>query len=144
MRVETALHTCYLSAVRWWKNAICVLLALLWLPATTHCNLERALELSILACGSDEAAHQPHSESDCGLDGCSILEDGLFKTEDTFQINAPAFFLTSLPVCLSLNAIEAGLQMPDPPPRSDFSLAGSSWQFSYRTALPVRAPALLA
>ena len=100
----------------------------------------------MLACGSDDSASQPHSDSDCDLDGCSILEEGLFKTEDNFQVTVPDFSLVWVPACLMACAaqVKPSLEKPGPPPRSDHSLAGPSWQFAYRTALPVRAPALLA
>jgi hypothetical protein len=145
MRVETVLHTCYLSGVRWWTKTICVLLALLWLPATTHCNLERAFDLTMLACGSSGPDQHSHSESDCDLDGCSVLEDGHFKTEDSFLVTVPDFALACLPVFLFTPSIEPDTASASPPvARSDFSLISRGWRFSQRTVLPIRAPSLYA
>jgi hypothetical protein len=128
------------------KTILTLLLALFWLPVTMHCGLESLPGIEFLSCcPHDDAASQPapaHQDNDCETDACATVESGLYKQEDSTQS-------VSVPL-LALAAWMWAAELPaDSTP--DFSPASSAppelprrWQFSYRTALPPRAPSLVA
>ena len=123
------------------KTMAFVLLAL-WVPATMHCALETVPGLSFLqwCCGSDEA---PQAAHDCSQDSCSAVESGFYKIEDNPTV-APG-----LAALLALTDSDGFVEPPaDPPPHSTPASSAPPelprfWQFSYRTALPPRAPSFV-
>jgi hypothetical protein len=131
------------GAVKWLKRAVALALLALWVPATMHCTLETVPGFSFLqhCCGGDEVPQEP---SDCAADFCTAIESGLYKIE-----HHP----TVAPVLPALVAFAAWVQVAEPLLDSTpcFAPASSAppelprfWQFHYRTALPPRAPSLLA
>jgi hypothetical protein len=127
--------------VKWLKIIAMSGLLGLWLGATNHCSLEEIPGLNFLMC-CDHGDTAPHQDNDCETDDCAVVEDGLYKTEDSRVIAAAPLLV--LPVCLlpseaELAATRAVL--------SDFLTISppelpTTWQFSFRTALPVRAPSV--
>ena len=122
----------------WLKKAPLILLAALWLPATSHCTLEQSLDLAFLACHAT-AAGDSHQSSDCAADACAGLEDGFFRPEGgTVTVVAPTLSLTTFilsPIeaessAAAASAIFAGFR----------STIGRNWQFDCRAASPPRAP----
>ena len=137
------LPTAILLRVTWFMKSVAVLLLALWVPVTMHCTLETMPGFSFLqwCCGGDEAPEQDH---DCSQDFCSAVESGLYKIEDN-----PAV----VPALVLLLAFAAWDCVAEPPTDSapQFVPVSSAppelprlWQFSYRTALPPRAPSLVA
>jgi hypothetical protein len=129
--------------VTWFAKSAAVLLLALWVPATMHCTLETMPGFSFLqwCCGTDEAPAQDH---DCSQDFCSAVESGFYKIEDNPTL-APGLAL------LLAFATWNGVAEPAAECAPDFLPASSAppelprfWQFSYRTALPPRAPSLVA
>src|SRR5688572_18874252 len=59
-----------------WRKIVSFLLLALWLPAVMHCQLEAAGVLPE-TCGH-EAAGRGETEP-CADDGCSSIEEGVFK-----------------------------------------------------------------
>ncbi len=126
-----------LSSVNRLKTIVAVVLLALWVPITSHCLLERVSGLPFLACASDDATK---GNCDDDADGCQTVESASYRTEDsqpvvadfTFAIAllAPAVSFASPPLKDSAVALFA-----EPP--SDLP---SAWQFTFRTALPPRAP----
>lgn len=114
----------------------------LWGLATSHCSLEQLPGLEFLACcpPPDKA---PHQDNDCEQDGCSSVESGFYKVEaQTAFAPAPRLVVSFI---LSLWEAQASSVPPSP------TLLSSSppelprvWQFSFRTALPPRAPPVVA
>ncbi len=108
-----------------------------------HCSLEAMPGFSFLqcCCGQKALPQPPH---DCSQDSCGGVESGFYKIEDNPAI-APN---------LALLLAFAGwdwIAEPSPDPAPDFIPASSAppelprfWQFHYRTALPPRAPSLVA
>ena len=141
MQVEHFLPKCSLVNVKWLKTIAMFGLLGLWLGATNHCSLEEIPGLNFLMC-CDHGDTAPHQDNDCETDGCAAVEDGLYKTEDS-RVTAAAPFLV-LRVCFLPTEEEQAA------PRvvlSDFLTVASpelrvTWQFFFRTALPVRAPSL--
>ena len=124
------------------KTVMVVMLVALWALASNHCRLELVSGLSFMACSqqNDCAGQQ---DKDCETDGCATVENQFYKAETTQQsMPAPvllfAFFLNPL---LDELAIPEGVShvLPDAAPTE----LARVWQFSYRTALPPRAPSLL-
>ncbi len=117
------------------------MLTLLWAAASNHCKLEQIPGLSFLAC-TDHAEETPAQDRGCDTDGCSF-EVQLYKTENA-QTSAPAplFLFTFLlsPILDELAAPATTSRiLPDAAP----VVLTRVWQFSYRTALPPRAPSIL-
>jgi len=131
----------YQLRVRRFWNIVLVVAALLWLPASAHCQLEFIPGLQFLACASDGSASENES-SHCDEANCCSIERSQYRTE-IFQVAlitlAPSFSnllladaLKSLPV-----PVAGGILTAAPPellqPR----------HFISRAALPVRAPSLV-
>ena len=123
------------------KTVLILLLTLVWAAASNHCKLEQVPGLSFLAC-TDHAEDAPSQDQGCDTDGCAF-EVQLYKTENA-QASMPVpvllftFFLTPLFDELAAPATTSHI-LPDAAP----VVLTRVWQFSYRTALPPRAPSLL-
>jgi len=125
----------------WVSKAMAVLLALLWLPMASHCDLEHLPGLGFLAC-CDHPDTAPHQDEDCQTDVCASVESGNYKTEER-AVMAPAPAL--------VEAILTPLATAAPENPSATVAATSSvpielpqlWQFAFRTAAPPRAPSLV-
>jgi hypothetical protein len=118
-----------------------MLLALLWVPLTSHCDWEHLPGLESLAC-CDQAKAAPHQDNDCQTDLCASVESGNYKIEER-AVSAPA------PVLVAVVVIP--LLAPAPENPSATVAATSSvpielpklWQFAFRTAAPPRAPSFV-
>lgn len=125
------------------KTMFTLLLAIVWLPLTSHCLiLESASNLAALACCSHESTPTEH-KNDCESDACSVVEDAQYRcSEDRVVVPAVdrliAFELPA-PVELTLNPSEQLTQ----PLGDDWLESISHWQFSSRAALPARAPSIV-
>ena len=119
-----------------------MLMLALWGLATLHCDLEQVPGFDFLAwCHTSDAA--PHQDNDCEQDGCSDVESGLYRIEEqAAAVSAPLLLLSFvLPVWEppSLSAAPDLEPLNCSPPELP-----QAWQFSCRTALPPRAPSLVA
>jgi hypothetical protein len=120
------------------QKCIAVLFVALWVPLTAHCSLEKLPGLSFLQCSSDTPGN------DCNDAACQTIESGLYK------ISADSAVLPLPPICL-VWAVPADLNESFSASVAEVSRFVSRppelpqrWQFVFRTALPVRAPSLLA
>ena len=123
------------------KTIWVVSLALLWVPITSHCQLESIPSLTaLLACCEHEEASAPHEDQDCEQDACASVESGDYRTQErepllvipdytSIEVAAVVVELSSLPAEISLRILAT------PPPEQH-----QLWHFALRTALPVRAP----
>lgn len=122
---------------------IACLLAVLWLPATSHCGLETA--------GLWLHDHEAETSTDCASlscdrDLCESVEAGNFKNSAaTVKVNAPLLAVCVTRLVLLTAADAPGEGCPVSPRTTDSppELA-RTWQFSARTALLPGAPSLLA
>ena len=120
------------------SKVMAVLLALLWLPMASHCDLEHLPGFEFLAC-CDHADTAPHQDDDCQTDVCASVESGNYKLPE-FAVAAPA------PVLVA--SMLTSLAPTEPENPSATGVATSSvpielpqrWQFTFRTAAPPRAP----
>ena len=128
------------------RAALTVLLAIIWLPVSSHCLfMEVSSGPESLSCCTHTAAQEsaPHQEDDCATDACSIVEGAKYKS--SFQrVTVPALdthILFELPPLLET----ALTRSASSPHQLDDSLAWLpvAWQFSARTALPPRAPSFV-
>jgi hypothetical protein len=114
----------------------------LWGLAAMHCQLETLPGLALLksCCLVESAASSPN---DCKSEGCCAVEDGNYRPEEQ---------TTSVPQPFLVPALLASvIEVPLPELWADSVVASPSppellnvWQFSQRTALPPRAPSLVA
>ena len=121
---------------------LALMLALAWVPLMSHCQLESASGLQFLRCASDD---QPPASVPGHCDGasCCAVESGKYQAPSHQQI-VPVFALALLPFDLVADSghslppqVSLGLLTAAPPELS------STWQFTFRTAPPSRAPSLV-
>lgn len=118
---------------------LALLLAVIWLPASSHCLLESLTGLAMLACGSPHE-DASHSSDACEGDGCAVVEGGLYKLErSSGTVPTPEFVELWLTTVSTLPREETTPQAlidfdPSPPP---------VWQLFQRKALPPRAPGFI-
>ena len=125
------------------KTMFALLLAIVWLPLTSHCLLlESASNLAALACCSHESIPSEHSTG-CESGACSVVEDAQYRcSEDRVVVPAVDRLVAfELPAAVesSLNTSEQLSQ----PHHDDWLESISHWQFSTRAALPPRAPSIV-
>lgn len=128
--------------VRRFRNILFALAAFLWLPVAAHCQLETVPGLEFLRC-STAAQSSPGPNGHCGDGGCCSVEKSQYRT-DQFRVTlASANWLpvSPPPILDAANTlpeeVSLGILTAAPPPP-----LLKTWQFSLRTALPVRAPSL--
>lgn len=115
-----------------------------WALMTNHCALEMIPSLSFLACSPQTEAAR-HVPDDCGDEGdaCATVESGNYKSEES-QVSAGkaplanAFMLALLSELTALESL-VGRASPEVIPPE----LAHVWQFSFRTALPPRAPSFI-
>jgi len=129
-------------SVRLFRRICCFLLLALWLVSTQHCGLEAA--------GIEFHPHTEHPSecctSTCSNDVCDIIERGTFN-QVTFSPRPPppVAVLTSvfpLLVAPPMEVEEPGIAIASATPELE-AITGT-WRFERRSALPARAPDLLA
>lgn len=125
-----------------------MILALLWAPVTSHCLLERLPGFEFLSCCQHDESDRTagHEQEDCSGDSCAVVEDGFYKIQDNGDaVPAPTLTIAFLLEVLSEQRLAANDSSGDvlraalPPPTLQ-----ACWRFSYRAAVPVRAPSFLA
>jgi hypothetical protein len=134
-----------ITVVRSLRNILFVLAAFAWLPMTSHCRLESVPGFEFLACISETNCHGESKPQGTVPEqsGCCSIEKSQYKS-DQFRVTVqtpvmlpiqadPLFDVASaLPAEVSVSILNTG------PPELP-----STWQFSFRTALPARAPSLI-
>lgn len=131
----------YMGVSRW-KALIALLLAMLYLPATGHCLLEQAGWLPSGGDCCEQSASTDRSQSvPCASYGCCPSEFAVyFKTANGIQSLPTA----EIPVCVIAFAFDLlPKQSLTPVPESYPPELPKIWQFSFRTALPPRAPSFV-
>lgn len=132
-----------LTTVKAFRTLLTVVLVAVWPLVTSHCDLEQLPGFTFLACTDEVAADAPHQESDCETDSCASVESGLYKTEDSQQVVPTPPLISSELLTTALVALpdlaNAGPVFWDAVPPE----LSQRWQFSFRTALPPRAPSVV-
>lgn len=139
-RLSASSATCIIARVRWLKTIVTMLLLAVWLPGSSHSLLE-----------SLELIHQHHGEPDSSSQDADDhdVADGICRIESD-RVQAPQRELSAslLPLgwtdsSLTVTALfQASLSLPTglAPPGTAPPQLSHCWQFSFRAALPVRAP----
>ena len=111
-----------------------LVLAVLWVPVTSHCAWENVSGLQFFKCATDTPEN-----SDCDGDGCAQLEKATYKVSSPqASVPAPILALLFQSLLLKFPADEQRLAAVTTPPE-----ISSAWQFSFRAALPPRAPSFV-
>jgi hypothetical protein len=111
-----------------------IFLALAWVPITSHCAWENLPGLQFFQCATDT-----EQDSDCEGDACVQVESASYKVSET-QTSVPVppltivFQVSLLEMLPTLQPLPVSAAPPEIP---------KSWQFSFRTALPPRAPSFV-
>ncbi len=138
---EHVLHPASLSPeMRWNFKVMAAVLALLWLPLSSHCTWEHLPGLELFSCHT-EAEPAPHQDDDCQSDGCAAVESGSYKIEEQ-PFTIPAQLLVPCIVQLLPSVVTPSLHdgaaPASPPPE-----LSCNWQFTFRAAAPPRAPSFV-
>jgi len=140
--IERFQPPCILTAVSKLIRVVAMLTLALYGLAALHCTLEGVPGFDFLksCCFADSTPAVP---PDCGDDGCGPVEDGSYRVEEqtTSAPQPPLILILQIPAFDALfSELEAVVSIaPESPPELP-----KFWQFSYRTALPPRAPSSLA
>lgn len=119
-------------------------LVAVWPLVASHCKLEQLPGFQFLACVEVKVdAGTTHQESDCETDSCASLESGFYKTESGWLTVPPppallSPFLTMVSLEAAQPAASQSIIFDSAPPELP-----KVWQFSFRTALPPRAPSFV-
>jgi hypothetical protein len=109
-------------------------LALLWVPATSHCMLEEISGFQFLKCAADTGG-----ESDCEDDACGKVETPTYKVSET-RVSVSKPITAELPFEVPI-ALTVVAKKPQPTTAAPPEIL-NRWQFISRAALPPRAPSL--
>lgn len=112
-----------------------LVLLVLWVPVTSHCMLEDVRGLEFLKC----APVTPEGDNHCDADACSQLESPSYRiSQADVDVAPPIFAVVSVILTAERPVDEGAIALIKNPP--EFL---STWQFSFRTALPPRAPSFV-
>jgi hypothetical protein len=120
---------------------IVLLLALLYLPATSHCLLEQAGWFPSAGdyCEQTASAGNPQTSS-CAYGFCRIASvDHLMPNPGGMTWPVAQVPIFELALALEVLPLQSLTVPPAAPPRD----LPQGWQFAYRTALPPRAPSFV-
>ena len=131
-----------LSGVTRFTKCVAVLLLALWMPVTMHCELVTLPGFSFLQCCCGEDGDQQQA-GDCEEDVCGAVESGFYKIEDNPTLAPGLVMMVVLATDWVAEALSAATPQIETPSAAPPELP-RVWQFSYRTALPPRAPSLAA
>lgn len=124
-------------------KVIALLMLALWLPVTQHCALEAAGVELLAKCDHGSSS----CEEVCAKDACESFKDTSFSGANfalrtlppPAQILSACLFFLAPPL---LTIDERGLVAAEDPP--EVRILHRTWAFARRTALPARAPDLVA
>jgi hypothetical protein len=121
---------------------LALVLAIMWLPISAHCEIEAATGLEFLACDNGHSEQQAHhKDASCQDDSCVEVEGGLYRIDDSPTSVPAALLATAYLICFSdglANPGELSIAFPQAPPRHPDLLL--PWQFIERCTGSPRAP----
>jgi hypothetical protein len=131
-----------LLSVRLLKTLTAALLVLAWLPAASLCLIESAGLIEKGDCCSKDSDHPAPGKTGCDKP-CGVIAAGnyLFQ-QDHFVLSAPVVETPDFCTPTALEIRSPAGAGRDAPATAPPELVGC-WQFSFRTALPPRAPSFV-
>ena len=132
----------FLSRVNRFKTIVSLIVLALWATCTVRCDIEILAHSGAMACcdeSGDESNQAPSQPQHCV---CSFIQSGGFISEKSgvpMPLPTDSLFISTV---LS----QANDSVPTPAPAELISPPPElvkSWQFSFRTALPPRAPSFV-
>jgi hypothetical protein len=124
--------------MRAFRTFIAVLLAGAYFLAASHCQFENLPGFKTFACHDENGPCE--GPSDCN-DACNMLESGHYRAHHVDPVVPPA--IPVLLISLESPGVAATESHLVAAPNFDTVFRLSSWQFSLRTALPVRSPSVI-
>ena len=119
-----------------------IVIALAWVPLTSHCAWESMPGMEIFKCSENSSPKTESSDSqkgDCADEACSQLETGSYKISETdTPVQPPLLAILFQLTVLDLGPTEQVSPITAAPPEIPVS-----WTFVHRTALPPRAPSIV-
>jgi hypothetical protein len=137
-----------MCVVQTFFRTLAVCLALLWMPASSHCRIESLTGAALFAC-ADDSAHGDHDsvpvDDHCDGDSCATVEDGHYRCDVQVLATTPPIGSNLLLSLLIQDTSDLDLSPGGPcsasgQPPPELSV---SWQFSSRTVLSPRAPSFV-
>lgn len=120
------------------RKILSFLLLALWLPATSHCDLERAGVIESDDCCATPVESTP-VDHPCA-DACDTLEAGNYKLPASPKwVTGPTLIVFAWPEPV-VSPPEIRTAIERVPIRDAIA---ATWQFDHRAALPVRAPSFV-
>ena len=127
--------------MRYSKHIVIALAALLWLPASLHCQLASVPGLEFLDCQSGgDLSGTP--DAPCPDSGCCPAASAQYKAEQHRQTISPPALLLLQAALLSDAANFLSDKVSGDVPNTAPPELINSWHFISRTALPPRAPSI--
>jgi hypothetical protein len=127
--------------MRFLRKWLAIAMALVYLPVSGYCLLETAGFATPVECCAESSSQDHGEQGPCGGYGCCPIEYAAYSNSDSGVADlatppAVVFFTVVLLSELPTEATAVRLErlLPD-------NL--KSWQFSFRTALPPRAPSFV-
>jgi hypothetical protein len=118
-------------------NALALVLLVLWLPATSHCALERLTAGDTHTCG----ASCSHDHDGAGTGECALVEGGdyLPGAASTATVPPTSVLLAALAPRAPSGQCSAA-RAPSPSPPGGDAAPERVWAFAHRLVPPSRAP----
>jgi hypothetical protein len=131
-----------LAVHRFRHSYLAAFLAVFWLFATLHCELEAA-EIFESHAVADQVCCDG-GEEHCSHDGCQLVEGGHYSVNPAAKVSSPQLALCYCLICLSIGAVEVEAEDGYSPDYFERPLDWvPTWQFVQRAALSPRAPSLM-
>jgi len=127
-----------------WRQIFGLLLALAWMPMVHSCEIAHALGIELPQQGGQSHAQQAPADDCDHCTFCETMESGGVATS-VVKVSVPGF-VAIIPLWqpVPTELIVEQCLNKTPVTRSDQDCPPQRWQFAERTALPPRAPSLLA
>lgn len=139
----------YLRCLSRFRSIVALMMVAFWLPSSSHAWLQMAGLIHSDHSTHSDSDHDDSDDSDEHGGGNHDLADGLCRTEvgsvSVLMPNAHFAYVSNVAFLWSFSAtLEADPNHsgPSPPGTSPPELS-HRWQFSFRTALPARAPSFV-
>jgi hypothetical protein len=127
-----------LRAVNWLHRIVAVVMLAAWMPAASLCLAECAGLVERGDCCADESG----GKSDAAAHPCCFLASGLYKSHDNQTFVTAPDALATAQVLSPISVAPSSSVLASPPPTVSPPDLPVTWQFSFRAALPPRAPSL--